>query len=404
MKNQGVQLLFNDETHSHGANFTKLLRHAKQLDCMVAFAKNSGLDLIIEPLTSSLKNGLAARFAISLDFYLTDPDLLRKLFKLGVKYELSLYVSRSEWTFHPKIYALSHGSGCAVMVGSANLTSGGLASNYEASALINDPSGTFAREVARYIDELIEQEELVEATKEGIDEYQRLHRLYHVIQKIKDTRFYRAKCRSGVNMEFLKAILQEMKSDSSGNGFQAQKITRHKHLTEAFSKIEALASTGKLNEEAFLERYEQLIEMFHSGGLQHGKNFIAQNADKFQAALAAILQSDRPTAADAYQLLLDHFRDIPGAGVNILTEILLTLDSKRFAVMNQNAVSGLGLASINDFPAKPSKSKVSAETYARYCQKATQVRDELGLSDFAELDALFNYAYWRHDEAEREDV
>ena len=55
-KNQGVQLIFNDETHSHGANFTKLLRHAKQLDCMVAFAKNSGLDLIIEPLTSSAHN------------------------------------------------------------------------------------------------------------------------------------------------------------------------------------------------------------------------------------------------------------------------------------------------------------------------------------------------------------
>jgi hypothetical protein len=150
---------------------------------------------------------------------------------------------------------------------------------------------------------------------------------------------------------------------------------------------------GKLDAEAFLKRYEQLIEMFHSGGLQRGKKFIAQNADKFQAALVAILQSDQPTAAGAYQLLLDCFRDIPRAGVNLLTEILLTLDSKRFAVMNKNAVSGLGLANINDFPAKPSKSNVSAETYSQYCQKAAQVRNELGLSDFAELDALFNYAY-----------
>jgi HKD family nuclease len=402
-KRQGVKLIFNSEEHSHREDISKMLRGAKQLDCMVPFAKTSGLDLVIKSLTSSLKNGLNARFAISMDFYLTDPDLLWKLFKLRGKYPLSLYLSRSEWTFHPKVYALSYASGNAVLIGSANLTSGGLENNYEASALINDPSGALTAEVTKYIDELIEEKELVEATKECIEKYQRSHRLYHALQKINDARFDRTKRFSGINMETLQYFLREMKSADSENGFQKQKILRHKCLAEALNKIKSLASTKSLETKVFVERYEQLLGMFHSGGLHRGKNIIAKSADRFQAALAAIVQSDYPTAGDAYQLLLDHFKKIPRAGVNVLTEILLALDSRRFAVMNQNAVSGLRLANIDDFPTKPNKGNVSAETYARYCQIATQTRNELGLSDFAELDALFNYAYWRHDEAEEEE-
>jgi hypothetical protein len=72
--------------------------------------------------------------------------------------------------------------------------------------------------------------------------------------------------------------------------------------------------------------------------------------------------------------------------------------------MNQNAVSGLRRANIYDFPPKPLKDNVNAECYARYCQQADIVRQELGLANFTELDALFNYAYWRQEEEEEEEV
>jgi HKD family nuclease len=397
-RTRNFQLVFNAEKHSHRADIIRLLKGAKQLDCMVAFAKTSGGNLIMKPLIARLESGLKARFAISLNFFQTDPDLLWKLLKLTGKYHLSLYLSNSERTFHPKLYALSSTNGCFVLVGSANLTSGGLETNYEASALINDPSGTLSREVAKYIDELIERQELVGATKERIDEYRRQHRIYHALQTIKDARFDRTKRLSGANFEILQSILHEMKNDSSERGFRAQKLVRRKCLREAFDKIKALASAKKLNSKSFLVRYEQLLDTFHSGGLHRGKNVIANNADKFQSALAAILRLNRPAAGQAFQVLLDYFENIPRAGVNVLTEILLALDSQRFAVMNQNAISGVSLANIDDFPAKPNKSNVSAETYAHYCRTAAQIRDDLGLRDFAELDALFNYAYWRHDE------
>jgi hypothetical protein len=87
---------------------------------------------------------------------------------------------------------------------------------------------------------------------------------------------------------------------------------------------------------------------------------------------------------------------VSGAGINVMTEILHSLDNLRFVVMNQNSVSGLRLAGFNRFPIHPSKTNVNAATYADFCGKAKTVRDGLGLKSFTELDALFNYAYWDH--------
>src|SRR5664280_342008 len=103
-----VKLIFNSDTHSHRANIVKSFKGAKRLECVVAFARNSGFDLIRKPLIDSLKSGLEARFSISLNFCQTDPDLLSELIELREKYDLSLYLNNSKSTFHPKIYAVSN--------------------------------------------------------------------------------------------------------------------------------------------------------------------------------------------------------------------------------------------------------------------------------------------------------
>ncbi len=77
-----------------------------------------------------------------------------------------------------------------------------------------------------------------------------------------------------------------------------------------------------------------------------------------------------------------------------MTEILHSFDNLRFVVMNQNSVSGLSLADAGGFPNNPSKDTVDAVMYAKFCKQAGEVRDQLGLNTFTELDALFNYAYW----------
>lgn len=401
---QNVQLLLNGEQEGHASVIIPLLSKATRLECTVAFAKESALGFILEPLKKRLAAGLSARFSIGLSFCQTSPTLLRKLLALSKKHQrLSLYVSNTSDTFHPKIYGFSGPDGATVIIGSANLTSGGLSDNYEASAVIDDPDGTLIGSVARHVDGLIDNEILVSATKAGIDEYAQRYAIYQAQQRLATRRAELAIASTSRDTQLLRDILTLMQQDQSESGFASQVSARTDNRKAAAQKIRELASVGHLSRSSFIDHYEELISLFHSGGLHRGKNIIADNAPRFIEGLRAILQGEHLTAQDAYQILLGHFDHVPRAGVNVITEILLALDSKRFAVMNQNAVSGLSLANIRQFPAKPNKTTVRALRYADFCDQADRIRRELGLRDFVELDALFNYAYWGTEQADEDE-
>lgn len=397
MKNQkAVQLLLNEHRRDHGQVVAKLLKRAKRLECMVAFAKTSALDITMTGLEKALAGGLNARFAIGLDFYLTEPGVLRRLLKLSKNHALELYLSNSSATFHPKIYAFqSDILQCSVLIGSANLTYGGLSGNYEASAMIEDANGALMESVIRHFDELVTDEVIVPATKARIDTYEREYEIHDAYRKVAKKRAEQLSRTKTPIYALLREILELMKDDDSEEGFEAQRTRRKYNRRQATTVLENLAARKQVAKQDFLGDYEALIGLFHSGGLHRGKTLVAEHPDLFLAAMADIIDPRNLSPRDAFDVLHRHFSKIPRAGINLLTEILHALDNERFAVMNQNAVSGLALAGITDYPLHPTKEIVDGESYARYCRHADAVRHALGLADFTELDALFNYAYWR---------
>lgn len=390
---KSVRLLVNKE-HGHGDVIEKLLNQAERLECLVAFAKDSAMHSLLKPLRKALQRGLVARFAIGLDFHLTEPAVLRKLLKETEGHKLKLYLSDSSDTFHPKVYAFQHDKGCSVIVGSANFTHGGLYGNYEASAVIENEKGALMASVTRHFDKLIADKVLVPATKARIDAYEREYVIHDICRKVAKKRAQKASRAEGLNFTTLTGILELMKNDNTELGFSEQKSIRMNNLRQAKRMLGQWATVHGNASQGFLARFESLIGLFHSGGLHRGKNKIAEYPDQFVAAVADIVARRNLPPGEAFAVLHEHFGGIPRAGTNLLTEILHALDNKRYAVMNQNAVSGLALAGIREYPARPNKKNVGADDYARYCQHADTVRQELGLTDFTELDALFNYAYW----------
>lgn len=360
---------------------------------MVAFANTSALEKLRDPLLKALKRGLHARFAVGLDFYQTKPALLSELMQLGKKYDVKLFLADSECTFHPKLYAFQHPGRFSVIAGSANFTSGGHHGNYEASILVEDEKDSMFASVSRHFDTLIADEEIVEATPERIEKYRREHAIHTAYQKMATARARKAAKAGASSMMALQDILRAMQEDDSKWGFTSQRSYRKKTLREAGRMLEEWAS-GRRPGADFLSHFEALIGQFHSGGLQRGKTIIAERPREFSAAITEIVGKRKLSPEDAFSVLHRHFLDIPRAGINLLTEILHALDHKRFAVMNQNAISGMALAGLTDYPVKPSKQSVRALDYARFCEQADGVRRSLGLSDFSELDAVFNYAYW----------
>lgn len=395
MSEQSVRLLLNGDTEGHLERLHELITKAKRLECVVAFAKVSGLSRISVALIAALKRGLRARFTAGLSFYQTEPEFLQALLKLSKKYEnLEVFMGAMPETFHPKIYAFDTGRTHTLIIGSANLTAGGLSGNYEASAEIKDAGGGLMKEVVAHVDELIGSQLLKAATQPRIDDYARKFEINKIHQAVARKRAIKAMANTGFDSETLRAALDALRDDKTDKGFEAKVALRRERRRQANLVMKQLIQSPPSSKAAFLQGYESLIAQFSSGGLQRGKTRIANNYQHFLAALRTAQELKQAAPEVAYDMLVGYFADIDRAGVNVLTEILLALNSDRFANMNKNAVSGMARANITKFPERPLKSNVDAATYAEYCDEAGKLRDHLGLVDFIELDTLFNHLYW----------
>lgn len=394
MSKQSVKLLLNRETEGHQDRLLELIDRSKRMECVVAFAKMSGWCEISVALEAGLMRGLRMRITAGLSFYLTEPAFLKAVFKLSQKHgHLQLYIGDTPETFHPKMYAFSTGRKGTVIVGSANLTSGGFSINYEASAEIDDVDGTLMGQVVAYVDALIEGEVIELATEPMIAAYERKFEINKIHQAVARRRASKAMANTNFDADTLQAALNVLRDDDSENGFAAKVAIRRERRIQANLVMQELIATPPSDSEGFLRGYEALIQQFSSGGLQRGKTRIANNYTHFLEALREAQALKQATPEVAYAALADYFSDISNAGVNVLTEILLALNSERFANMNKNSVAGMERANITQFPERPLKTNVAPQLYAEYCVEADRLRERLGLSDFIELDTLFNHLY-----------
>jgi HKD family nuclease len=401
-KLENVQLVLNNSRDDHSCVLKSLLRSAQRFECMTAFAKQTGLKLIRQELKERLHAGLQARFVIGLNFYQTDPSVLEELLTLSKRYTLELLVSQPDtadstaWNFHPKVFVVEDASGASVLIGSANMTGGGLETNHEASILVRDGSAVIVRRLDQHIKQLLKDEQIVPADAGLIREYARRHAIYKVHKTLAERRArHSLEQHTGIVVDPLKDILTAMKANLTDSGFQAQRKSRSSRRKKAQGLLAKISKSPPLSETSFLKLYGPLVAgIWISGGLQRGKNSIAKHAHAFQVALQSLGTIESMSVEEAFDVLHRKMQGVKRAGINVITEILHSFDNLRFVVMNQNSVSGLSLASITGFPQNPNKETVDAAIYADFCKKAEIVRDRLELENFSELDALLDYAYW----------
>ena len=117
---------------------------AHQIDIAVAFALESGMDLIYAHLREVLERGGEVRFLTGDYMDATAPDALRRLLDLQGNIQRRVFESTNQ-SFHPKTYIFVERSGIGVAyVGSSNLTNlaltHGIEWNYRVSNADN-PSG-----------------------------------------------------------------------------------------------------------------------------------------------------------------------------------------------------------------------------------------------------------------------
>jgi HKD family nuclease len=98
----------------------------------VAFVKNSGVKHIYSLLSDFQKRG-QCKISVGIDNGVTTYEgLVNLLDAIGSKSELWIFHNENSSSFHPKVYLFANDQSADFIVGSGNLTEGGLFTNYEA--------------------------------------------------------------------------------------------------------------------------------------------------------------------------------------------------------------------------------------------------------------------------------
>lgn len=98
----------------------------------IAFVKRSGTQHIRQPLLNFSNHGMV-RLSVGVDLYGTSREGLNDLLDATPNGHIYIYRNNGPYTFHPKVYLFRSAQRADVIVGSGNLTGGGLFTNYEAS-------------------------------------------------------------------------------------------------------------------------------------------------------------------------------------------------------------------------------------------------------------------------------
>jgi HKD family nuclease len=127
-------------------NLNNVLRQgivqSKDIRIAVAFLSQAGINLIYDSIEYALNQGASFEFLVGLDMQTSEPEALQFLYNQSkINHNLTLYCYASlepSSIYHPKIYLLKNSDDTKVIaiVGSSNLTGGGLKNNIEANFVI----------------------------------------------------------------------------------------------------------------------------------------------------------------------------------------------------------------------------------------------------------------------------
>lgn len=139
-----IQLLSN-LNYPIGNIINQELRNANSVKIAVAFLKYSGVQVIEQALNSCLENKGSVEIIAGLDFKTTDPQAMHYFIQLQKQISnLKFYCygdkeeNKTDVVFHPKIYLFQKGRETTGIVGSTNLTRGGLLTNFEVNVVIKE--------------------------------------------------------------------------------------------------------------------------------------------------------------------------------------------------------------------------------------------------------------------------
>jgi len=134
------------------------LQNAEKVQIAVAFLKYTGIKVIEKSLIQCLSKGGEVEIITGLDFKTTDPKSIHYFINLKKEYSNTKFYcfgdkgkNKTDVVFHPKIYLFERGIEKTGIVGSTNLTGGGLLSNFEVNTIFREKNPFIFLNFKQYI-------------------------------------------------------------------------------------------------------------------------------------------------------------------------------------------------------------------------------------------------------------
>ena len=159
------------------------LAYADQFSAASAFLNSHGLKYVLPNIQRILENEGEVKIVHGADFRITDPGAIRRLVGLNDRYARMTYKIQYHWDltqshrFHPKLYLwTSDYRSYTAVVGSSNLTHGGLYGNTEVNTVIQaDVSEAAISQCLSIFDGIITHPQMITPNQEFVEKYEQLY-------------------------------------------------------------------------------------------------------------------------------------------------------------------------------------------------------------------------------------
>lgn len=398
MKLWPMKLITNNGKNDHLSMVLPLLKQADEVFIAVAFLKESGLKPLLPAIKQCVKDGRQICVVAGQNFGLTEPDALHTLRLLFDKRaNAKVYIAHATnagQVFHPKMYLFRTGETVTLISGSANITSGGLVSNVECSLLAEtDVNSQLWKDSVAFYTSLRLPTASEEATLVAIKKYES----YYLKQKAAMKKSRAVPDRTKVQRDFNYGnLLQRFKSFNNKNRDEEFK-RRTEEYAEAKKVLDKIADTPRLTEAGFLSLLEDLVGRrgeygwWHSGSMGRLKNDLAPYFKEFAELVRFIRDNQNGKPAQVFDGAVRIVKEIYGADVNYVTEIMMTYNPVAFANINRNPIKVLtDVACLN---IKKTYRIYSGADYELYCDIIKEITEKLGIYNMLEVDSYFNAVY-----------
>jgi HKD family nuclease len=139
-----IRYILNEQSPAnHLAVLERSLRESHSCFLALAYLKNEGLDLVRDAMQATVMTK-PVEIIIGLPYYNTHPKAIEEVYQIVSSSGASIlrFVDYEPWIFHCKLLWFNYGTYAEAIVGSMNITLGGLVHNFEISSLARHERGS----------------------------------------------------------------------------------------------------------------------------------------------------------------------------------------------------------------------------------------------------------------------